>query len=55
MKKLIVSASENLLLNARAMKSIRKPFEDNKLLLANYYAKNARRGRQVRVVEVVSK
>ena len=55
MKKIIVSVSENLLLNVKAMKSIRKPFLDNKLLLASYYARNARRGRIARVVEMVAK
>ena len=55
MKKLILSTSENFSISRAAMPSIKRAFIINKADLAKMYAKNARRGRITRVVEMVSK
>jgi hypothetical protein len=53
--KLILSVSDNLVITKQLLQSIRQPFITNKVKLSEFYAKNARRGRQIRVVQVVCK
>jgi len=55
MKKLILSTSENFIISKAAMPSISQAFKANKADMSKFYAKNARRGRIARVVQVVSK
>lgn len=55
MKKIIMSSSDNLVVTKQLLNSIQQPFIKNKVALAKFYAKNARRGRITRVIQVTEK